>query len=271
LALFPDQDLFQPKKKFDIRTDSMHRPTWRERESADSLIIFIHGFMGSPNQFRDFMEAVYEHGCSACTILLPGHGGTGRDFGLCGLADWEDHLQGELDKHKSAYRNIFLVGHSMGGLLALNASLQEQNRIHGVILLSTPFELDLRLRSLLRKASLLFFSQGNPIKETYWQARGISSFVPRPSWLKPVHSFSQLMHKTTLNLPRVFVPVLAVHSRNDETVSIISADILHNGLSNTSKKQLILKKSWHTYYPPGERAQMHSALLEFIDNNENQK
>ncbi|MCL1905782.1 MAG: alpha/beta fold hydrolase [Clostridiales bacterium] len=244
----------------------MHIPVLREQENAQSIVVFIHGFMGGPGQFGDLLEAAYEYGCSVQSILLPGHGGTSRDFGRYGLADWENHLQNELDKHRTFYRNIFLAGHSMGGLLALNASMQKQNRVRGVILLSTPLKLDLRPRSLLRKASLLTFPNGHAIKKAYWQAKGFSGFAVSPRWLKPVRGFDRLLRKTVLSLKYVSVPVLAVHSRYDETVSFKSADILYNGLSNTARKQLVLHKSWHSYYPPEERELVRAALLEFIGN-----
>jgi len=243
-----------------------HKPVFWEKENAQSLVIFIHGFMGGPVQFNDLLELAYERGCSVCAILLPGHGGTGKDFGRYGLADWENHLQNELDKHKSAYQNIILVGHSMGGLLALNASLQKQNHIRGVVLIATPLKLNLSPRSLLRKASLLILPTNHPIKKTYWQAKGFSGFAISPRWLKPTKDFNNLLRKTTQNLPLIFAPVLAIHSLYDETVSYKSADMLYNGLCNTTRKRLTLKKSWHSYYTPKERELTRAALLEFIDN-----
>jgi carboxylesterase len=242
----------------------MHKPIWREKENAHCLIIFVHGFMGGPNQFSDLMEVAYERGYSGGAILLPGHGGTGPDFGRYSRVEWENHLQDELSKHVGSYQSIFLVGHSMGGLLALNASLQAQNRICGIFLLATPLKLSFGPHNLLRKASLLFLPRGHHIKEAYWQAKGFSGWRVSPRWLIPIRGFNQLMRKTSASLARINVPVLAIHSRYDETVSFKSADMLYKGLSNTVRKRLTLERSWHSYYPPDERELVRAAFVEFI-------
>jgi len=221
--------------------------------------------MGSPDQFADLLEAAYEHGCSACAILLPGHGGTSRDFGQHGLADWQGHLQDVLDIYNGTYPNIILAGHSMGGLLALNASLQEQNHICGVFLLSSPLKINLSPRSLFMRLKLLLYPSRHPVKSAYWQAKSLTNFAVSPRWLKPLRDLWRLERGMALDLPRVFVPVLAIHSRNDEAVSFRSADMFHNGLHNSAVKSITLEKSWHAYYPTEEWEVVRAAFLEFID------
>ena len=52
-----------------------HRPYYREREGADTIVIFIHGFFGSPSQFWELSAIAWEKGYSIASLLLPGHGG----------------------------------------------------------------------------------------------------------------------------------------------------------------------------------------------------
>ncbi|MCL1816555.1 MAG: alpha/beta fold hydrolase, partial [Clostridiales bacterium] len=167
--------------------------------------------------------------------------------------------------HRKTYQNIFLVGHSMGGLLALNASLVKQNHVCGVVLLSTPLKLDFRPHSLLRKASLIILPAGHAVKDSYWQAKGFSGFAICPNWIKPFCGFSRLLRKTQPILQHISVPVLAVHSLNDETVSFKSAGMFIESLRNTTIKHMTLEKSWHSYYTPIERELIQSALLEFYN------
>jgi carboxylesterase len=242
----------------------VHTCLWREKENAQSLVVFVHGLMGSPGQFRDLLEDAHALGCSAYAPILPGHGGTSRDFARYGLAAWEEHLQKELAKYAGAYRNIILAGHSMGGLLALNASLDPQNRVRGVFLLAAPLKLRLGPRSLYLKLRLVAFPRGHHIKTAYWQAKSLSNLALSPGWLKPFWGFRQLMKKTLRNLPQVYEPVLAIHSRYDETVSFRSAELLYGGLQNSARKRITLEKSWHAYYPPEEWQAVRTALLEFI-------
>ena len=241
----------------------MHTPICRERPDAHSLVVFIHGFMGSPGQFEDLLEDAYRRGSSVCAVLLPGHGGVNEDFARYGLADWEGHLQSELDKYTGAYRKIILVGHSMGGLLALEASLNPHNCVCGLFLIAPPLKLNMGPRSAVLKLRLFTYPPSNQIKKAYMQAKSISNLAVSPGWIKPYRGLRRLMKRTARNLPQVLTPVLAIHSRYDEMVSFKSADMFYNGLCNSFRSRLTLEKSWHAYYPPEEWQTVRAALAEF--------
>ena len=59
---------------------------------ADTAVLFIHGIAGTPRHFDPFLPLVPE-GYSAVSLLLPGHGGTVRDFSRASMAGWETHVQ----------------------------------------------------------------------------------------------------------------------------------------------------------------------------------
>ena len=51
----------------------MHDPFSKEHNDTETAVMFIHGFMGSPNQFADLADDVYNKGYSYTSILLPGN------------------------------------------------------------------------------------------------------------------------------------------------------------------------------------------------------
>jgi len=242
----------------------MHLPSYQEREQAEKLVIFIHGFMGSPDHFVDLAELVYEHGCSTLSILLPGHGAGMREFVRSDMDDWTRHVQEEIDKVRDKYKTIFLVGHSMGGLLAINASLVKANRIAGLVLIAVPMKLN--LKSVYLKLRLLTFPRENEIKQAYVKSKsiGTSAVFYYPCIIRPILSLFQLIKQTKQRLPEVSVPVYLFYSKSDETVSYKSAKLLYEGLCNTERTAFSLDRSWHAFYYEDERGIIAKKLLELI-------
>lgn len=245
----------------------MHTEFRNEQKTADTLIIFVHGFLGSPNQFCDLSQAVFDKGYSSVSLLLPGHGKTGKEFAKCMLCDWENYLQQEISSYCTKYDRVFVVGHSMGGLLALNASLVKENKICGVFLISSPMKINyISLRSFSSRFKLIFCSKNSAVKQSYKRSFGITKtpFYIYPLWLKQVGELKKLIKKTEANLFEIRTPVVIVNSKADEIVSFKSLDIFYEGLKNTAREKLVLQKSMHAHYVPEERTLILEKLLQFI-------
>ncbi|MCL2695692.1 MAG: alpha/beta fold hydrolase [Clostridiales bacterium] len=250
-----------------------------EREGAESIVVFIHGFMGGPGQFADWLEAVYAAGYSVAALLLPGHGGSAPEFARASRADWLACVQAEVDRWAAKYEKVYLVGHSMGGLLALLASTwtvpeiagqarndmekeTANNAVAGVVAIAAPLKIRL---ALLRKLRLLLYPKGHPIATAYRQGNSITRLGPF-ALIRPFRELMRLMKQTKESLPQVEAPVFLAHSKYDETTNSKSAELLCEGLTNAPCETLTLGKSWHAWYETGESALITERLLAFIKN-----
>jgi carboxylesterase len=245
----------------------VHDPFERRHVDTDTIVIFSHGFIGSPSQFEDLADLAYQNKCSVLSLLLPGHGGTAKEFSKFGLRDWENHLESEIQRISSTYKNIILVGHSMGGLLSLNTSLNKKCKVKSVLLISSPLKLKYSLHTLLLGIKLTIFPKSTD--EMLVAYRRSNSVLQAPIftyalWRKQLSDVYRLMAKTKSNLPDVTVPTTIILSKKDETVSLKSAELFRNGLKNTNKKLLILDESRHAFYVPKERERICQELLHLI-------
>ena len=245
----------------------MHQAFEKVYPNADTIVVFSHGFIGSPNQFEEMAELAYEHKCSVLSLLLPGHGGEVKDFKKFGLDDWERHLESELRRVSASYEYIILVGHSIGGLLCLNTSLDKNLKIKAVVLLSSPLKLRYSLKPLLIGMRLHLFSKHtNELLDTYRKSSSITgaSMFHYLFWRKQITDIYRLMAKTKANLPAVTVPTTVIYSTKDETVSPKSAGLFRDGLTNTDVNIIALHKSHHAFYPAVEKAVIHQELLRLM-------
>lgn len=245
---------------------SLSETVFLENPAEKGLVIFIHGFMGNPRLFDGFAKLVNKQGYSAASLLLPGHGGSVKDFASSTREQWQAHVDAEIGRFSGDHSNIWLVGHSMGGLLALNAAVRPDVRVRGVFMIASPFKLAVfPIKANITRIKYIFYRKTQPKKIAFLANAGIR-FSPGVliRIIKPFAQLRKIMRGTRVILPDVRVPVTAVYSTSDELSSIKSLDILRSGLSGAPFDQLLLSESLHAFFPAGERAEIDRALIEFL-------
>jgi len=134
---------------------------------GNTACLMLHGFTGSPWDLRPLGEVLARSGYLVSAIQLPGHGSTPQAMIGVGAADWKLAAQRAL-LALQGLPQIFLVGFSMGALLALIAAAKHPDRVAGLALIAPAMRLRgvgprlakwgsslglLRLRPWLTKAS----------------------------------------------------------------------------------------------------------------------
>ncbi|MFV0337853.1 MAG: alpha/beta fold hydrolase [Chthoniobacterales bacterium] len=93
--------------------------TLRDGDEADRLLL-VHGFMGSPRDWEDFVK-FYPRGSRIDAVILPGHGS--RPEAVCDFGSTAEELARVIQKETPA---ATLIGYSLGGRLALAAACQTE-------------------------------------------------------------------------------------------------------------------------------------------------
>lgn len=90
-------------------------------------VVFVHGFGGDANGWLFNIDAATADGRRAYALDLPGHGQSGQSVGDGSLEHFRTVLEGFLDALSLA--RVHLVGHSMGGAVALALAEREPDRV----------------------------------------------------------------------------------------------------------------------------------------------
>jgi alpha-beta hydrolase superfamily lysophospholipase len=157
--------------------ESAHGPrlftrAWVSSPEAPAVGI-VHGLGDHSGRWVRVGRAVQDHGFNAYALDLPGHG---RSEGRRGhvkswedyrsaLTRWMDSVQGQ----DRGTRRWALLGHSLGGLIALDWAGRNPERLDALVLSAPPFELSLRPDWIKVHAARLIgalwpaFSQNNQI------------------------------------------------------------------------------------------------------------
>lgn len=112
---------------------------WEERGQGARPFVLLHGFTGFRQDFASQLEALAAAGRTLVPDL-PGHGDSGRhaDPGRYTLDGLADDLLAWLDAVSEA--PVDLLGHSMGGMLALRMALAAPARVASLVLMDTSAE-----------------------------------------------------------------------------------------------------------------------------------
>jgi len=242
----------------------MHAPRERIVPGTQTAVVFIHGIVSTPRFWDDFTAALPQD-VSFINLLLPGHGGTVRDFGRVRRGAWRQHVHEALLRMKKTHAQVYLVGHSMGALLSILEAADEPEGIAGLMLMATPLRIRVKPSAMLSnmlKGIGLTQSREELAKyygtEQDWRIWRYAGWIPRYLEL-----FS-LSRQAREALPRLRTPARAFQHGRDELVSPRSGKLL---LAHPAVSLQTLHASGHHDVASDDRQQLLAALREMLPEN----
>ena len=106
------------------------------------LVILLHGFTSAKDRPHNLLaaEAMREAGFATLRFDLYGHGESGGEFRKHTIWKWISNTMAAIDcARELGYTELYLSGHSQGGLVAALVSGMETDRIRGLILRAPAF------------------------------------------------------------------------------------------------------------------------------------
>lgn len=247
-----------------------HRPYHLCRSGAETAVVFIHGFMGSPCQFDPLLPMVLDAGCSAVGLLLPGHGGRARDFAGSGMAAWQEHVDRALEALRRQYARLLLVGHSMGCLLSIHAAVQQPSQLSGILALAPPLYLRVSLQGLYDnlRVGLHWIDPEDARMAIAVATCGVEGVTPinAVSFLPRLLDLYRLSRASLVETPQLTVPVTMLFSAHDEWVSRQSIRFARS-LQTPSPEPVrigLLRDSGHFYYTDGDMERIRRCLRRML-------
>jgi carboxylesterase len=242
-------------------------------DSSKPACLLIHGFTGTPKEMRWMGEYLHLQGYTCLGVRLTGHATQPEDMIRSRWTDWAASVEDGYHLLCGLTEDIFLVGLSMGGILSLLMSTKL--KVRGVIAMSTPSSLPTDYPTWLMQFISLFIKYRPKTKEApgsgWFDKAAYREHIAYPQ--NPVRSAAELK-KLTLEmraaLPRVNVPVLLMHSKDDRYILPDSMESIYEGLVNApDKTKLYITGSGHVLPRDASREQVFKSAVEFIQRIHN--
>ena len=232
---------------------------------SENGVLLLHGFTGLPAELRPLGDYLHARGFSVLAVRLTGHATVPEDLARQTKEDWVDSVRDGYALLSGAAKNISVVGHSMGGLLAL--LLAAEKKIARVVTLAAAIEINPEIGIDLLPPREKCVGVYYPKARRHIHDAGIPATVNKTYRLMPlvaIHELLTTIEETKAKLPAVTAPTLIVQSIADLTVKPASAEYIFDNLGSAEKELYWLEKSGHLLPLDCEREQVFAKTADFL-------
>lgn len=235
----------------------MHEPYRRIVPGAKNAVLFVHGIVSTPRYWDAYAALVPEDWSVHC-LLLPGHGGSVTDFGRTKRGEWLAHVRQAIGELRASHERVYIVAHSLGTLLTVQAVLAEPEKIAGLLLLAVPLRIFVQPASIIRNIGkgLGLGESPEELARYYgtaqdWRVWRYIGWIPRYLELFAISA------DVRRRIAALTVPAQVFMSGRDELVSRRSCRVLEKCPAVTLT---VLPDSMHHELAPGDDARVREAL-----------
>ncbi|MBN1902078.1 alpha/beta fold hydrolase, partial [Candidatus Sumerlaeota bacterium] len=223
---------------------------------APPAVLLVHGFGGSPFDFKPLTDELASQGIAFHAILLPGHGTTPRNLKDITEEQMICHALNSLDALKQKYDSVSVAGFSMGGAIAIN--LAEQREIDQLILFGPYIEITQKwyYPGKPENWAKRLFTIMPYVKKRKYSPNPNFTNINDPEGFKRYDSYKHLPVKTVrelekisrnarANIDRIHCDVLWFHSKGDIAADFNSAKSFFEKIPSQNKTFVEYTKSNH--------------------------
>jgi carboxylesterase len=225
-------------------------------------VLLCHGFTGSPQSLRPWADYLAEAGLSVRLPRLPGHGTTWQDMAHTRWEDWYAEVDRSFDELRARSDEIFVMGLSMGGCLALRLAELRGAAVSGLVLVNPSLTADTRLFALAPVLKLVVPS-----------LKGIASDIKKENTaevgyqrvpVKAAATLPGLWRTTQARLGDLTQPVLVYRSAVDHVVGPASLKVLRSALPGEQLEVRECADSYHVATLDNDAQAIFTGSLEFV-------
>ena len=253
-----------------------------DRETRGAVLLF-HGLTGNPFELKKYGQFLFNNGFDVYAPSLPGHGDKVDEIYTVKYQDWLDFGYSKFEELSEKYENVFISGLCMGAVLALALGIKYNNKIKGIISLSTTLFLDgwrlpwYKCFMPIGLATILRFYYSYPECDPHGikneRTRAVIKKLLQKSEVGmnefPMTGFYELMKLSKFvikDLNKITSPTLLMHSKEDDLTSTKSANIVYDRISSKNKELIILNDSYHMVLYDNEKEYVFNTALKFLNS-----
>ena len=241
-----------------------HETYIRHASGGDTVVLCIHGFLGSPEHFERFTDLIPQD-VAICNLLLDGHGGSVRDFARASMHGWQTQVDSACRSLAARYANILIVAHSMGTFFAMDAALRYPKAVKALFLLQSPLQISVKPMAAVNSFRSVFNLFGDDaVGRAYKRAHSVKLTVRLWEYIGWIPRCSELFaesRRARRTISELETPCYIFQSRKDEMVSMRSMRYIPEKPNIHSE---VLQTSSHFIYSDTDTVHLRDAFEKWV-------
>jgi carboxylesterase len=232
------------------------------RQGGRTGVLLCHGFTGSPQSLRPWAEYLADAGLSVSLPRLPGHGTTWQEMARTRWEDWYAEVDRVFDELQARCDEMFVMGLSMGGCLALRLAELRGEAIRGLVLVNPSITADTKLFLLAPVLKLVVPSLKGIASDVKKEDASEVGYDRVP--VKAAATLPGLWRITQQHLKELTQPILAYRSATDHVVGPASMKMLQEAVPPDQLEVRELANSYHVATLDNDAEAIFQGSLEFV-------
>jgi acylglycerol lipase len=238
-------------------------------------VIITHGIAEHSGRYAEITALLNEAGFNVVRYDLRGHGQSqGKRGALKSYHLMIDDLRKIVEEEKKIAKKIFLIGHSMGGLI-VNLYAVKYGDVDGIISSAAPSYF---IKDVLPFRIIGYRWLGFLTKKTNFADDQLSrikavedAYIQDPLNLKKFHyslagnMFVGGVRYLNKHIKNYLVPVLILHGSNDKIVPYPFSERLFGIIPAQDKKIIIYKDNYHEIFNDIEKDRVYKDVIDWLN------
>ncbi len=221
-------------------------------------VLIIHGFAGGTydeEELANYLEL--NRNFDVYQFTLPGHE---KNLGKVKYQEWIDASENQVKwLINNGYGSIYLIGHSMGGVIASYIATKYKE-VKKLVLAAPAFQyLNVIKENINISGSL---KMAPKVVKTY----GTEEVLSRISKLNPrvIKEFMELIKKYYDCVADVTCPILIIQGKNDNLVPITSSRYVYDSVKSKMKKLIFVNDVTHDVFRGKNKLEINKLVEKFL-------
>lgn len=254
---------------------------WTPAESPRAVLLLVHGLAEHSGRYEGFAEFFTSAGFAVHALDHPGHGrSAGHRCHIGRFADFTNTLSQYFALVKKTQPDVpvFLVGHSMGGLISAAYLIEQQSQFSAAVLsgpaIRAPQQPSRFALFIMRIISRLLPRLGVMQLDSSGVSKDpevVSKYDNDPLVFRgkvtarlAAELFSE-MDKVMADAATISLPLLILHGGSDSLTDVEGSKALHEAVSSTDKKIIVYDGLYHEIFNEPERMTVLSDVKGWLE------
>ena len=270
--------------QLETRNQSLFARCWKPEGTTTAIVLLIHGYAEHSGRYYHVAKSLLTINCIVYGFDLTGHG---RSPGLPAFIDRFDNYVDEAEdaltfiRQKHSDLPIFLLGHSMGGLIATYLALRKQNILRGLITSGGALKVNEDLSPFLVKISGIL----GAIAPKMPAIKLSSDLISRDPEVVEKYDHDPLIYhggtrcrtgaelikasrRIDANFDQLILPLLILHGGADKLTDPQGSKQLYQSAASKDKKLQIFEELRHEIFNEPEQKEVLKVVVDWISDRQ---